>query len=77
MKSYKAVIIITSLIVFAAIAIVNYADMPAPSKLEKKILDVTLLHLEEYLTTKLLLFSPPLPHFYQLEEWQKKMNTMT
>jgi hypothetical protein len=40
MKSYKAVIIITSLIVFAAIAIVNYADMPAPSKLEKKILDV-------------------------------------
>ena len=40
MKNYKAVIIITSLIVFAAIAIVNYADMPAPSKLEKKILDV-------------------------------------
>ena len=40
MKSYKAVIIIPSLIVFAAIAIVNYADMPAPSKLEKKILDV-------------------------------------
>ena len=40
MKNYKAVIIITSLVVFAAIAIVNYADMPAPSKLEKKILDV-------------------------------------
>ena len=40
MKRYKAVIIITSLIVFAAIAIVNYVDMPAPSKLEKKILDV-------------------------------------
>ena len=40
MKSYKAVIIITILFVFAAIAIVNYVDMPAPSKLEKKILDV-------------------------------------
>ena len=40
MKSYKAVIIITILVVFAAIAIVNYADMPAPSKLEKKILEV-------------------------------------
>ena len=40
MKNYKAVIIITILVVFAAIAIVNYADMPAPSKLEKKILDV-------------------------------------
>ena len=40
MKSYKTVIIVTSLIVYAAISIVNYADMPAPSKLEKKILDV-------------------------------------
>jgi len=40
MKNYKAIIIITSLVIFAAISIVNYADMPAPSKLEKKILDV-------------------------------------
>jgi len=40
MKNYKAVIIITSLVVFAALAIVNYVDMPAPSKLEKKVLDV-------------------------------------
>ena len=40
MKNYKAVIIITSLVVFATLAIVNYVDMPAPSKLEKKVLDV-------------------------------------
>ncbi|MDC1086595.1 hypothetical protein OAT44_04160 [Alphaproteobacteria bacterium] len=40
MKNYKAVIIITSLVIFAALAIVNYVDMPAPSKLEKKVLDV-------------------------------------
>jgi len=40
MKNYKAVIIITSLVTFAALAIVNYVDMPAPSKLEKKVLDV-------------------------------------
>ena len=40
MKNYKAVIIITSLVVFALLAIVNYVDMPAPSKLEKKVLDV-------------------------------------
>lgn len=40
MKNYKAVIIITSLVVFLAIVIVNYVDMPAPSKLEKKVLDV-------------------------------------
>jgi hypothetical protein len=40
MKNYKAVIIITSLVVFALLAIVNYVDMPAHSKLEKKVLDV-------------------------------------
>jgi hypothetical protein len=40
MKNYKVVIIITGLIVFAALAIVNYVDMPAPSKLEKKLIDV-------------------------------------
>ena len=40
MKNYKIFIITIILIVFAAIAIVNYVDMPAPSKLEKKILDV-------------------------------------
>ena len=40
MKNYKVVIIITSLVIFAALAIVNYVDMPAPSKLEKKVLDV-------------------------------------
>ena len=40
MKNYKAIIIVTSLVIFAALAIVNYVDMPAPSKLEKKVLDV-------------------------------------
>ena len=40
MKNYKAFVIITSLIIFAVLAIVNYVDMPAPSKLEKKVLDV-------------------------------------
>ena len=40
MKNYKIFTITIILIVFATIAIVNYVDMPAPSKLEKKILDV-------------------------------------
>ena len=40
MKNYKAVVIITSLVVFATLAIVNYVDMPPPNKLEKKVLDV-------------------------------------
>jgi len=40
MKNYKAIIIVTSLVIFATLAIVNYVDMPAPSKLEKKVLDV-------------------------------------
>jgi hypothetical protein len=40
MKNYKIFIVTLILIIFATIAIVNYIDMPAPSKLEKKILDV-------------------------------------
>ena len=40
MKNYKIFTIIIILIVSGTIAIVNYIDMPAPSKLEKKILDV-------------------------------------
>ena len=40
MKNYKIFTITIILIVFAMIAIVNYIDIPAPSKLEKKILDV-------------------------------------
>ena len=40
MKNNKIFIITVILIVFATIAIVNYVDMPAPSKLEKKNLDI-------------------------------------
>ena len=40
MKNYKIFTVTLILIIFATIAIVNYIDMPAPSKLEKKILDV-------------------------------------
>ena len=40
MKNYKIFIVTIILMVFATIAIINYIDIPAPSKLEKKILDV-------------------------------------
>ena len=40
MKNYKIFTVTLILIIFATIAIVNYIDMPAPSKLEKKFLDV-------------------------------------
>ena len=40
MKNYKIFTVTLILIIFATIAIVNYIDMPAPSKLEKKTLDV-------------------------------------
>jgi len=40
MKNYKIFATTIILILFATIAIVNHIDMPAPGKLEKKILDV-------------------------------------
>jgi len=40
MKNYKIFIVTIILIVFATLAIVHYIDMSAPSKLEKKIIDL-------------------------------------
>jgi len=40
MKNYKVFLIVLSAIILAALAIINYVDMPAPSKIEKKVLDV-------------------------------------
>ena len=40
MKNYKFFLIIFSFIVVGSIFIINYVEMPAPSKIEKKVLDV-------------------------------------
>jgi len=40
MKNYKFFLIILSLIVLSAFLVVTYLDIPAPDKLETKILDV-------------------------------------
>ena len=40
MKNYKVFLIVLSTIILAALAIINYVDMPVPSKIEKKVLDV-------------------------------------
>ena len=40
MKNYKFVLIILSFIVIVGFLVVTYLDIPAPDKLETKILDV-------------------------------------
>ncbi len=40
MKNYKFFLIILSFIVIAGFLVVTYLDIPAPDKLETKILDV-------------------------------------
>ena len=40
MKNYKFFLFIASFIFMGALVIINYVDMPAPSKIEKKVLDV-------------------------------------
>ena len=40
MKNYKFILIILSLIALTVFLVVTYLDIPAPDKLETKILDV-------------------------------------
>ena len=40
MKNYKFILIILSIFVLAGFLLVTYLDMPAPDKLQTKILDV-------------------------------------
>ena len=40
MKNYKFILIVLSFLVLVGFLIVNYLDIPAPDKLETKILDV-------------------------------------
>ena len=40
MKNYKFLLIVFSLTILGAFGIVTYVDMPAPNKLENKIIDV-------------------------------------
>ena len=40
MKSYKFVLFVLSLLVFGAIIVLKYIEMPAPHKAQIKVLDV-------------------------------------
>ena len=40
MKNYKFILITLSIIAFSGILVITYLDLPAPNKLQTKILDV-------------------------------------
>ena len=40
MKSYKFILFVLSLLVFGAVIVLKYIEMPAPHKVQIKILDV-------------------------------------